>query len=119
MTLALDSNHDLYVGNRNGVAIAIGADEVVQGVKTRLLLFRGEWWLNTAAGTGWFETVFSGAGQDVRRVEREIKRQILASPGVDTLTAFSISYDRATRSITITFEVDTIYGPSGIVEVSA
>lgn len=119
MTLALDSNHDLHVGNRNGVAIASDADAVVQGVKTRLLLFRGEWWLDTSAGTPWFETVFTGSGQDVRRIEQAMKRQIRDTPGVEGITSFAITYDPETREITISFEVDTIYGPSGLVEVAA
>lgn len=117
MPLALDASHDLYLGPRSGIAIASDADAVVQGIRTRLLMFRGEWFLDVNAGTPWFEEVLTD-GQDIRRVESALKTQILATPGVESILSFDLNFDRATRDLSVTFEVDTIYGPSGVIEVS-
>lgn len=117
MPLALDASHDLYQGARSGIAIAADADAVVQGIRTRLLLFRGEWFLDVNAGTPWFEEVLTD-GQDIRRIESALKTQILATPGVESILSFDLNFDRATRDLSVTFEVDTIYGPSGVIEVS-
>ena len=118
MPLALDASHDLYLGPRSGVAIAEGADAVVQGILTRLRLFRGEWFLDINAGMPWFEEVFTDGGQDIKRIESALKTQINATPGVEAILSFAIAFDGATRDITVTFEVDTIYGPSGVIAVS-
>lgn len=116
MPLALDDNHDLYMSARSGVAIATAGDAVVQGIKTRLLLFRGEWFLDTRVGTPWFEEVFGP--RDLRRIESAMKTQILADPGVKAITSFNLTVDGSTRELSVSFEADTIYGPSGVIEVS-
>lgn len=117
MTLALDDSHDLYFGSRAGIAIATDADAVRQGILTRLRLFRGEWYLDTNAGVPWFESAFL-AGSNIRSIERTIKRQILDTPGVDEILSFTASFDGSTRSLSISFEVESIFGPSGVLEVS-
>lgn len=117
MPLALNASHDLYQSALSGVAIAAGADAVVQTITTRLRLFRGEWWLDTTAGMPWFEEVFEG-GQDLRRIESALKTQILATPGVEAILSFDLDFTASTRELSVSFEVDTIYGPSGTIEVA-
>lgn len=118
MPLALDASHDLYQSAQSGVAIASGVDSVVQGITTRLRLFRGEWYLDVNAGMPWFEEVFTDGGQDIRRIESALKTQILAEPGANSILSFNLDFDGPTRDLAASFEVDTIYGPSGLVEVS-
>ena len=118
MSLALDENHDLYRGDRSGIALARGADEVVQGILTRLRLFTGEWFLDVDAGTDWYGVVFVD-NPDIRLIETEMKRRISSQPGVEGITRFDASgFDRGTRKFDLTFEVLTIYGPSGAIEVT-
>lgn len=118
MPLALNTSHDLYQSAQSGVAVASGVDSVVQGIRSRLLLFRGEWFLNANAGMPWFEEVFTDGGQDIRRIESALKAQIIATPGVESILSFDLAFDGATRDLSVSFSVDTIYGPSGEIEVS-
>lgn len=117
MTLALDASHDLYLGSRAGIAIAEGGDAVVQGILTRLRLFRGEWYLDVEAGTPWYQKILAD-GADIRIIETELKKQINDTPDVESILSFGLSFNRAQRAITVTFEVTTPFGPSGVLEVT-
>lgn len=113
---ALDESHDLYV--RGGqVARATGADFVVQAIRTRLLLYRGEWWLDLSAGVPWFEEILGWPGA-LRTAEVEIRRSITETPGVTELVSFDVQLDRRARDLRITFEVLTEYGPSDVETVT-
>jgi len=113
MTLALDGNHDLHLGSRSSIAIATGADAVAQGILTRLRLFRGESYLNRQEGTPWFEEILSDQ-PDIRRIEVTLKERILDTPNVESLISFSIDFDSSTRSLTVSFEADTVFGPVSV-----
>lgn len=118
MPFALNESHDLYQSSRSGIAIAEGADSVVQGIRTRLLLFKGEWFLDINTGMPWFQEVFTDGGQDIRRIESALKTQINATPGVEAILSFNLEFIGSTRELTVSFEVDTIYGPSGLISVT-
>ena len=109
MTLALDSTHDLVLGSRNGIGIAKDGVAVAQGILTRLQLFKGEWYLDIEAGTPWFQKIFAD-GSDIRIIEAEIKRQILATPGVRSISTFFLDIDKPTRAVTITSEIQSDFG---------
>ena len=118
MSLALDADHDLYRGDRSVIVLARGADEVVQGLLTRLQLFLGEWFLDVDAGTDWYGTVLTD-NPDMRLIETELKRRINSQPGVTAITRFDTSgLDRSSRAFSLDFEVLTVFGPSGALEVS-
>ena len=118
MSLSLDSDHDIHRGDRSVLVLARGADEVVQGLLTRLQLFLGEWFLDVDAGTDWYGVVFTD-NPDMRLVETELKRRINSQPGVEAITRFDAKdLDRGSRAFTLSFEVLTTYGPSGALEVS-
>jgi len=116
MSLGLNAAGDIYLGSRSGVAIVTGADEVAQGIRTKLRLFLGEWFLDTTKGVPYFEEIFSGV-YDHARIESVLRAQIRSQSGVTEITSFSTSFDRAGRALTVNFEVDTIYGPSGPIEI--
>ena len=82
---------DLYLGPTGQLemvgsttALADRAAEVLQRVRSRLLLVRGEWYLDQRQGTPWREAVFSrGVTADV--VRRGVRAAALATPGVATV----------------------------------
>jgi hypothetical protein len=117
MTLALDSSHDVYFGTRAGIALTSGLDGVAQSLLTRLQLFNGEWFLNVNDGTAWFQRIFSDR-PDIRLIEIDLRDRILGTQGVVSLITFDLSYAVASRRLTLSFEVDTIYGPTGLIEVT-
>lgn len=118
MPLALNEAHDIYLGPNSVVAVGEGVDAVVQGLITRLKLFRGEWFLNANAGMPWFQEVFTDGGQDIRRIESAIRSQINSAPGVLEIISLDVDFSASTRDLSISFNVSTTEGESGLIEVS-
>lgn len=103
MDLQLGADGDLALERGDGVRVA-GAAEIVQRLRLALGTHTGEWLLNTGFGTDWRGAVL-GKGLPAARAEAELKRAILATPGVARLTAWRAS--RAGRELHITFELLT------------
>lgn len=85
---------------------------VAQAVSTRLKLWRKEWFVDTSDGTPYSEEVL---GKRQERVpEAAIKKRILGTTGVTSITAFSSQYDGDTRELLINATIDTLYGSTSI-----
>ena len=106
---ALDSNNDLILEKGNFKTVEEGA-EVVQHVRTRLLFYIGEWFLDITAGTPWFEQVFVKPA-DLANVESIIKTRILRTTDVLKLNEFAMLFETVNkRELTVSFTAETIYG---------
>lgn len=114
MSLALDSSHDVHLDQSGSIATVSGADAVAQNVLTALRLFRGEWFLATQAGMPWFGEVLV-ANPDIRAVEFELRRTVLSIEGVTGVRQMNLDFDRGTRELTISLEIDSVFGPSGVI----
>lgn len=105
----------LAMGSRN--AFDSGLTAVVTGVRTRLRLIAGEWFLNLDAGVPWYErsgvnpeNVILGSKYDDARLRGPILRAILHTPGVIRVTALTIQFESATRSVSITWQARCAFG---------
>jgi len=106
---ALDKNNDLIVESGSLKIVSDGA-EVVQHVRSRLLLYMGEWFLDLQAGTPYFQQIFVKP-VNLSNVESIFKRRILDTPGIEKLLEFTMVYEGASiRKLTISFSAETIYG---------
>jgi len=103
----LTTNNDLILKNSR-IAIVEDGAEVVQHVRTRLLFYLGEWFLDRDAGVPWFQQVFVKPA-DIANTESLIKAVILRTPGMLILTSFSLDFDRTTRRLSVEFRGETIY----------
>jgi hypothetical protein len=83
-------------------AIVSDGAEVAQAVKIRLRLVLGEWFLDTRLGTDYPGVVWV-KGPDLMAVEGLLRRTILETPGMATLTAYSQTFTTSTRSLVVTF----------------
>lgn len=93
-------NADFYVNSAAAVA---------QAVKTRLLLFAGEWFLDTSVGTAWATRVLGN--RTASTYDPTIKARILGTQGVKSIVPGSYkSTVTARRRLSVTCTVDTIYG---------
>ena len=108
IALALDSNNDLALVNGQILRVT-QAEQVVQHVRTRLLFYLGEWFLDTSAGVPYFQEIFLKPA-NIANVESRIKAQIIETPEVESLTSFSLDFNKTTRVVRIFFEARTIYG---------
>lgn len=103
----IDAGGDWTFG-RGRAGYAVTSESVAQRVRTRLQSFRGDWFLNLDHGLPWFEHMAKPANLGL--LEADLKRCILETPGVATLTSFSLDLVRDTRKLTVAATITDIYG---------
>ena len=106
---ALDSNNDLIVRFGSLLTVADGA-EVVQHVRSRLLFYLAEWFLDIDAGVPYFQEIFTKPA-NLANIESIFKSKILRTPGVKRLTDFSMTYEGgSSRTLSVSFSAETTFG---------
>jgi hypothetical protein len=106
----LDANFDMTFGH--GLANYASENEAIgQNVKTRLLLFLGEWFMDISAGMPWPD-ILGAKPANIPFSEARIRRNILGGEGVASIEAFSFVYDPHSRQATVDATVRTIYSSS-------
>jgi len=105
MAIALDSNNDMFADN-GAIRRVVGGAQVVQHVRSRLLTYYGEWFLDTTAGVPYFEEVFIKPA-NLANVESLIKQTILQTEGVATLDSFELIFESNTRKLEVIFSATT------------
>jgi hypothetical protein len=78
---------------------------VAQLVRTALLLFQGEWFLDTQAGTPWLQEIIGKSTQ----YDVIIKAQVLSVPGVLEIISYSSTLD-SNRFLSISMTLNTQFG---------
>lgn len=91
-------------------------DQIIQNLKTRLLFFRGEWFLDTVIGLPYFSDIYVKS-PNIPNIEAIVKAEILDVTGVLEITQFDLNYDIRQRKLSINFVVNTIYGTTGSINV--
>lgn len=111
----LDSDGDFVTGHGAADFYADQVEAIAQSILTRLRLWRGEWFLDTAEGTPYKEEALG-----VRRLRTAgpaIRRRIATTSGVTEVKEFNVSYDSETRHLSVACTVATAYGDISIREV--
>lgn len=111
----LSSTGDYTIGGGLASFWVNTPDGVAQFVRQRLLLFLGEWFLDTTDGTDWFGRVLGKYTQGTR--DAVIRERILDTPSVNTILTYSSSFNSATRTFTVNASLDTVYGVVPILNV--
>lgn len=114
LKLTADGDLDRSV---NRVQFASGLDAVVQGVRMRMLLCKGEWFANLDVGVPYLERDGVPANEALLgQVFHEAKalaafrRAILATPGVKDVVSLTALFDPATRNLSVTWRASTVFG---------
>jgi hypothetical protein len=81
---------------------------VGQAVKTRILLWAGEWFLNVDDGTPFLISVLGKKTKEEADVT--LQERILFTEGVTDLVSYTSVIDPVTRAMSVSCEIDTIYG---------
>ena len=105
----LDYNGD-YVFGQQSVFLHDSAAAVAQAILTRLLLWSGEWFLDSAEGTP-YETLILGYGTQGTR-DAAVRERILSTPVVVSITKYNSSV--VSRRMTVACDVQTQFGPATI-----
>jgi hypothetical protein len=113
----LDANGDMQFGHGSADFWYNQVEAVGQAIKTRLLLFTGEWFLDITEGMPWGgfplndfvvaqgQVLGTGTAQ-IRDIA--IKQRVLSTPGV--LSIIEYSSNVIDRRFTVNMTVNTIYG---------
>lgn len=105
---ATDADGDMTFGQGQRNFYVDQPEAPAQAAKTRLMLFLGEWVLDTRAGTPWNTQVLGKRTADTR--DPVIRSRLRGTPGVTALAAYDSRLDRTTREFVVSAELDTAYG---------
>lgn len=111
----LDKTWDMTFGNGKACYIA-DKEAIAQIIKSRLLLFLEEWWMNQDDGLPMFQSILGipGAGNHKDAVDRLITERILGTPYVQSVESVSSNYNPDTRAYSITVVVNTTFGQMAV-----
>lgn len=108
----LDPLNDYSFGNGQldfyiNVPAAVG-----QAVETGLMLWQGEWFLDTTLGMPWIAGVLGKQTQGV--ADGTIQNQVINTTGVTDISSYQSTVNSIARSMNVVLAVDTIYGPTDV-----
>lgn len=107
-----DDDGDYTFGQGDDTWLVNSPEAVAQAIKTRFLLWYGQWFLDTTAGTPWIQSVLGKQKPDTYNLA--IRKRILETQGVSGITEFNTEVDGRTRRVTFTATVETIYGTTTV-----
>lgn len=100
---------DLQLTN-NALTLTQGAEAKRQHLQSSLRLFLGEWFLDTSKGVPWYSDIL--VKQQTFSVVREIlKKKILETPGIISITKFKFDFDSNSRTASLEFSCLSTDGP--------
>lgn len=115
--LLLDTNGDLDM-TTGLLTLVEGVDAIAQHIRTRLRLFVGEWFLDTRAGTPYYEIILV-KNPDMTAIAAALRKVIGETPGVISIVSYAQTVNRTTRALTVTFTVMVEDGPLTLAETIA
>jgi hypothetical protein len=88
----------------------VDREAIAQMIKTRLLLFMGEWFADLNSGLPLWQGIMGYAGRNKQSVDSLIIANILGGQGVTNISNFSSKYDSSSRAYSCIAIVNTVYG---------
>ena len=107
-----DDDGDYTFGQGDDTWLINSAETVAQAVKTRFLLWYGQWFLDTTAGTPWIQSVLGKQRPETYNLA--IRQRILGTKGVNRIKSFNTDLNTSSRRVVFTATIDTIYGTTTV-----
>ncbi|WP_067709479.1 hypothetical protein [Erwinia sp. ErVv1] len=107
-----DKDGDYTFGKGDNTFLTDSPEAVAQAIKTRLMLWYGQWFLDTTEGTPWMN-LLSNRPNDAA-VELALRQRILETEGVLEILSFEMSFTATTRRAVVTATVSTRYGTTTV-----
>ncbi|AZI51972.1 hypothetical protein CBF16_14330 [Pantoea agglomerans] len=107
-----DADGDYTFGRGDDTWLINSPEAVAQAVKTRFLLWYGQWFLDITEGTPWIQSVLGKQKPDTYNLA--IRQRILETRGVKSIQSFDTTTDTSTRRVVFTAIIDTIYGTTTV-----
>lgn len=108
----LDDKGDYQIGHGSADYHVDTPECVAQAVKTRLALLAGEWFLDLTEGTPYVTHVWGKHTKDT--YDPLLRRRILQTEGVSELVSYESTFDPNTRKLTVSVEINTVYGSTTV-----
>jgi hypothetical protein len=115
----LDSTGDMQFGHSSADFWHNVPEAVGQSVMTRLLLFRGEWFLDITEGTPWGGFPLNQSVVDQGEILAEhtalsrdaaLRERVIGTPGSVAIYDYDSHFDFNTRDFSAAMLIDTVYG---------
>jgi len=105
-TFALDAdgNRDYSGGKLN---LLTGTDAIVQGVRSRLRFFLGEWFADESIGVDYHGLILV-KNPNLTLIQAHLRKQIASAPGITAVLSVTLERDSATREATVTWVATTV-----------
>jgi hypothetical protein len=103
----LDSDNELVIDR--DFAFASGQSGAAQVIRNEMEAFKGEWFLDLDDGTPWYQEILGKKYNEVR-ISQVMRTRLLAISIVDSVIEMSSEWDGATRTMTVYWEVKTVFG---------
>lgn len=103
-SLAINENNDLFFTNYALSFTTNKADEILQRVKIRLRFFEGEWFLNTAHGVPYFESIIGKKPVNLNIINEIFITETLDVDGVLSIIESNLDFDSVNRKILFSFK---------------
>ena len=107
-----DDNGDYTFGQGDDTWLTNSPEAVAQAIKTRFLLWYGQWFLDTTEGTPWIQSVLGKQRPEVYNLA--IRQRIMETSGVSAINDFNTTVNTTTRRVTFTATVETLYGTTTV-----
>lgn len=108
ISFSMDDSNDMIIQNGK-FSLAVRDKEIGIHIRTRLMFYLSEWFLDTSAGVPYFQTIFQKP-INLANTESILKQKILETKGVNSLINFSMDFSKENRTMKIDFLADTDYG---------
>lgn len=119
-----DSSGDYQFGHSSADFWKDVSEGSVQAIKTRLLLYAGEWFLDLKEGTPWGGFPLNNFVVDQGKIlarypsielqNSNIKTRVLNTPGVLSIEEYNATFNPNSRLMSINMTVNTIYGQANL-----
>lgn len=109
--LKLDNNNDIVI-SKGQIQQVSGGDGVAQAARTRLKLFKGEWFFDLEAGMPYFQEIFI-KNPSFTLIKNKVREILISVPGIDVqenIVSIDLAFDGADRELTITWRAATAFG---------
>lgn len=108
----LSASGDYTFGNGQQDFYRDVPEAVGQACKTRLLLWLGEWFLDTQEGTPMMQGILGK--HTLQQADITIQNRALGTQGLTGIQNYTSSIEPDTRGLLAEFDIDTIYGPTSV-----
>ncbi len=108
----LDAAGDMMFGRGQADLYRDQPEAPAQAVKTRLMLWQGQWFLDLRAGMTYEVDVLGKYTEDRR--DPVIREYVLATQGVTEIVTYGSQHNRDTREFAVQITINTDYGAAAL-----